>query len=221
MSPPPSPVPSVIIRKSRRPRPPPYTSSPCAAAFASLVTWTDVSGKCAATRSASGRRPRHGRFGASGIEPSGVHHQGDGRAGSRRGRERETERTLQIRIARGHANPLVPRPIDQDRDGLVDEDGPEDLDGDGEITWMRGPDPAGDWIADPGFGFGKTLEHNYELFRNLQQLQLLDTPFLIGISRKSMIYKIKRNVLRRATTLENAQELKEFKRSSDSSDKNV
>ena len=41
------------------------------------------------------------------------------------------------------------------------------------------------------------------------------------VERKSMIYKIKRNVLRRATTLENAQELKEFKRSSDSSDKNI
>ncbi len=46
-----------------------------------------------------------------------------------------------------------------------------------------------DIIIDPGFGFGKTLEHNYELFAHLEDFQLFDLPVLVGISRKSMIYK--------------------------------
>jgi hypothetical protein len=41
------------------------------------------------------------------------------------------------------------RPVDNDRDGLFDEDGPDDLDGDGEICQMRIADPGGDWKADP------------------------------------------------------------------------
>jgi hypothetical protein len=40
------------------------------------------------------------------------------------------------------------RPVDEDEDGLVDEDGPDDADGDGAVTWMRLPDPAGDFAAD-------------------------------------------------------------------------
>ena len=46
-----------------------------------------------------------------------------------------------------------------------------------------------DVIIDPGFGFGKTLEHNYELLKNLELFQSLELPMLVGISRKSMIYK--------------------------------
>ena len=46
-----------------------------------------------------------------------------------------------------------------------------------------------DIILDPGFGFAKTLEHNYELFNNLDVLGFDDYPILVGISRKSMIYK--------------------------------
>jgi dihydropteroate synthase len=46
-----------------------------------------------------------------------------------------------------------------------------------------------DIILDPGFGFGKALEHNYELLRRLDELQLFDLPLLVGLSRKSMIYK--------------------------------
>ncbi len=42
------------------------------------------------------------------------------------------------------------------------------------------------WV-DPGFGFGKTLEHNLELLRGLEQFQPLEVPLLVGISRKSMI----------------------------------
>lgn len=49
---------------------------------------------------------------------------------------------------------------------------------------------AKDIIADPGFGFGKTLEHNYELFHHLDDFNLFNLPLLVGISRKSMIYKL-------------------------------
>lgn len=47
-----------------------------------------------------------------------------------------------------------------------------------------------DIIIDPGFGFGKTLDHNYELFRQLESFRFFELPLLIGISRKSMIYKL-------------------------------
>ena len=46
-----------------------------------------------------------------------------------------------------------------------------------------------DVIIDPGFGFGKTLEHNFELLKNLDLFKSLELPVLVGISRKSMIYK--------------------------------
>lgn len=46
-----------------------------------------------------------------------------------------------------------------------------------------------DIIIDPGFGFGKTLEHNFDLFKNIPFFKSLNTPILIGISRKSMINK--------------------------------
>jgi dihydropteroate synthase len=46
-----------------------------------------------------------------------------------------------------------------------------------------------DIIIDPGFGFGKTLEQNYQLMGCLEKLQVMDLPILVGISRKSMIYK--------------------------------
>jgi dihydropteroate synthase len=47
-----------------------------------------------------------------------------------------------------------------------------------------------DVIIDPGFGFGKTIAHNFELLRNLAVFGMLDCPLLLGISRKSTIYKI-------------------------------
>lgn len=47
-----------------------------------------------------------------------------------------------------------------------------------------------DIIIDPGFGFGKTLEHNYEILGNINHFQLLNVPILAGLSRKSMIYKL-------------------------------
>ena len=46
-----------------------------------------------------------------------------------------------------------------------------------------------DLIADPGFGFSKTLDQNYELFNDLELFRYLNVPLLIGISRKSMIQK--------------------------------
>lgn len=47
-----------------------------------------------------------------------------------------------------------------------------------------------DIILDPGFGFGKTLEHNYELMHHLEDFHELHMPLLVGISRKSMIYRL-------------------------------
>lgn len=47
-----------------------------------------------------------------------------------------------------------------------------------------------DIIVDPGFGFGKTIAHNFELLRNLPVFKMLHSPILLGISRKSTIYKI-------------------------------
>ncbi|MFA5575468.1 MAG: dihydropteroate synthase [Brumimicrobium sp.] len=47
-----------------------------------------------------------------------------------------------------------------------------------------------DVIVDPGFGFAKTMEQNYELFSGLPFLEVLECPVLVGISRKSMIYSL-------------------------------
>ncbi len=47
-----------------------------------------------------------------------------------------------------------------------------------------------DIILDPGFGFGKTVEDNYQLLRELRQLAILNCPILAGLSRKSMINKV-------------------------------
>lgn len=47
-----------------------------------------------------------------------------------------------------------------------------------------------DIILDPGFGFGKTLDQNYMLVRELHAFQMFELPILVGISRKSMIYKV-------------------------------
>lgn len=47
-----------------------------------------------------------------------------------------------------------------------------------------------DIIIDPGFGFGKTIEHNYEIINRLNEFSILNLPLLIGVSRKSMIYKL-------------------------------
>lgn len=49
---------------------------------------------------------------------------------------------------------------------------------------------ARDIIIDPGFGFGKTLAHNYELMNHLDDFREFHLPLLVGISRKSMIYKL-------------------------------
>lgn len=46
-----------------------------------------------------------------------------------------------------------------------------------------------DIIVDPGFGFGKTIDHNYELLSKLDEFKIFELPLLVGVSRKSMIYK--------------------------------
>ncbi|WP_334167384.1 dihydropteroate synthase, partial [Phocaeicola paurosaccharolyticus] len=47
-----------------------------------------------------------------------------------------------------------------------------------------------DIIIDPGFGFAKTIEHNYELLNHMEEFQIFDLPILVGVSRKSMIYNL-------------------------------
>ena len=49
---------------------------------------------------------------------------------------------------------------------------------------------AKDIIIDPGFGFGKTLGHNYDLMHHLDEFKIFELPILVGISRKSMIYSL-------------------------------
>lgn len=49
---------------------------------------------------------------------------------------------------------------------------------------------AKDIILDPGFGFGKTLEQNYQLMNEMEKLSVMELPLLVGVSRKSMIYKL-------------------------------
>ncbi|ENP8455754.1 dihydropteroate synthase [Photobacterium damselae] len=48
-------------------------------------------------------------------------------------------------------------------------------------------------ILDPGFGFGKTIKHNYQLLENLEKFHRFGLPILAGMSRKSMIYKLFKN----------------------------
>jgi dihydropteroate synthase len=50
-----------------------------------------------------------------------------------------------------------------------------------------------DVIIDPGFGFGKTIEHNYELLNRLDSFKVFQLPLMVGVSRKSMIYKLLKN----------------------------
>ena len=47
-----------------------------------------------------------------------------------------------------------------------------------------------DIILDPGYGFAKTLDHNYQLLRHQEMLKVFELPLLVGISRKSMIYRL-------------------------------
>jgi len=62
-----------------------------------------------------------------------------------------------------------------------------------------------DLIIDPGFGFGKTNEHNFQLLNELELLKNIELPLLVGVSRKSMIYKTlntdAKNALNGTTTL--------------------
>jgi len=50
-----------------------------------------------------------------------------------------------------------------------------------------------DVIIDPGFGFGKSIEHNFELLNNLEAFSFFQLPVLVGLSRKSMVYKLLNN----------------------------
>jgi dihydropteroate synthase len=48
-------------------------------------------------------------------------------------------------------------------------------------------------VVDPGFGFGKTVEHNYQILKSLDAFKTINLPILAGVSRKSMIWKTLRN----------------------------
>lgn len=50
-----------------------------------------------------------------------------------------------------------------------------------------------DIVIDPGFGFAKTLEQNYEVLHKMELFEMLELPILVGVSRKSMIYKVLEN----------------------------
>lgn len=56
-----------------------------------------------------------------------------------------------------------------------------------DILYKKG---VNDVVLDPGFGFGKTLEHNFQLFNELSDFKLFELPILVGVSRKSMITKV-------------------------------
>ena len=45
-------------------------------------------------------------------------------------------------------------------------------------------------VPRPGFGFGKTLDHNYQLLAHLEEFRIFGLPLLVGVSRKSMIYRL-------------------------------
>lgn len=47
-----------------------------------------------------------------------------------------------------------------------------------------------DIIVDPGFGFGKSIDHNYQILKKLHIFKMLEVPIMVGLSRKSMIYKV-------------------------------
>jgi dihydropteroate synthase len=46
-----------------------------------------------------------------------------------------------------------------------------------------------DVVVDPGFGFAKTVQHNFQLLKDLSVFQMLEKPLLVGLSRKSTVYK--------------------------------
>jgi len=58
------------------------------------------------------------------------------------------------------------------------------------VAWKANVAGVKQVIIDPGIGFGKTVEHNLQILKNLNDLKRLDTPIMIGVSRKSMIGKI-------------------------------
>lgn len=57
-------------------------------------------------------------------------------------------------------------------------------------VWKANIEGIEQLIVDPGFGFGKTLEHNLMLIKNLHEIKKLDCPVMVGVSRKSLINKI-------------------------------
>ena len=59
-----------------------------------------------------------------------------------------------------------------------------------KAVWKANIEGIEQLIVDPGIGFGKTLEHNLTLIKNIHEIKKLDCPVMIGVSRKSLINKI-------------------------------
>jgi dihydropteroate synthase len=58
--------------------------------------------------------------------------------------------------------------------------------------WQLNKLGVNDIIIDPGFGFAKTIEHNYQILKQLEAFHIFNQPLMVGVSRKSMIYRLLR-----------------------------
>ena len=81
------------------------------------------------------------------------------------------------------------RPENMQEDPVYDNIIQEILQFFGNKVHLLKKEGVNDIILDPGFGFGKSLEHNYDLLNHLDAFRMLELPLMVGLSRKSMIYK--------------------------------
>ena len=100
-----------------------------------------------------------------------------------------------LKLAKIHAAPIIAMHMQGDPEDMQENPAYEDVALsvlDFFIERVQAIRTAGvnDVLIDPGFGFGKTLDHNYELLQKLEVLNILDVPIVVGLSRKSMIYNL-------------------------------
>ncbi|HMQ81159.1 MAG TPA: dihydropteroate synthase [Ignavibacteria bacterium] len=97
-------------------------------------------------------------------------------------------------IAKHHASAVAMHikgsPKDMQKDPRYDDLMAEIISYFENVAWKANVAGIKQVIIDPGIGFGKTVEHNLQILKNLNDLKRLDTPIMIGVSRKSMIGKI-------------------------------
>jgi dihydropteroate synthase len=99
----------------------------------------------------------------------------------------ETARDLQVPYIFMH---MQGTPLDMQQDPVYGEVVRDVLNNLSEKLKRLNELGVNDVIADPGFGFGKTLDHNYTLLSRLDAFLMLGVPVLVGLSRKSMVYKL-------------------------------